>query len=47
MLAIILTVVFICGFAFYLMLTSTPDHSKWWNEKGRKEFMEDLYGKHD
>jgi hypothetical protein len=22
-----------------------PDHSKWWDEKGRKEFMEDLYNK--
>lgn len=33
------------GIVFYLAATSVPDHSKYWEEKGRKEFMEYIHGK--
>lgn len=45
MIIVIFITIVVMGIAFYLATTSVPDRSKYWEEKGRKEFMEDIHGK--
>lgn len=39
----IVVIVIILGLCFWLSFTATPDYSKYWEEKGRKEFMKDIH----